>query len=210
MMLYIASRSLDASVLWQPIAFINWLPFFVGKKQALVLPSLTSASCGWVRVRVALRDWAPNLSLQQELPRLPPKSQRKAAEAASSPPCGASANASDPPQPEGCEADTVSLPSPGSGEEGLRFNSEVPAKPTASSATVGAPRGAVVAVRTDARPAAKEKPRKRQLGKLPMPDDAKDYLGCAKCKYTYIGCATCRRKVGLVLNADETAWTWAT
>ncbi|CAJ1370296.1 unnamed protein product [Effrenium voratum] len=140
----------------------------------------------------------------------PVAGKRKAAEAAGSPPCGASANASDPPQPEGCEADAVSLPSPGSGEEGLHFNSALPAKPTASSATVGAPRGAVEAVPTDERPAAKEKPRKRQLGKLPMPDDAKDYLGCTKCKYSNIGCATCRRKVGLVLNADETAWTWAT
>ena len=66
------------------------------------------------------------------------------------------------------------------------------------------------------RPAAgpKARPKRRCLSKLPFPDGAIEALnelklkGHTKCRSSKFGCAECRKKVGLVLNEDETAWQW--
>ena len=55
-----------------------------------------------------------------------------------------------------------------------------------------------------AKPAAGGK--QKQLGRLPKPEGVK--LGCCKCRKSSAGCAECRRKAGLILNAEQTAWIY--
>ena len=93
-------------------------------------------------------------------------------------------------------AKEVSLPS---GEEEFVAAEALPA--TSSSAAQGAPARAVVAP---------PPPKAKHLGRLPLPPGAREEiekLGHSKCRRK--GCPSCRQKVGLVLNADETAWVWA-
>eukprot|EP00435_Cladocopium_sp_Y103_P075707 s119_g63.t1 len=51
--------------------------------------------------------------------------------------------------------------------------------------------------------ASKAAPKRRQLGRLPMP--ASVTLGCSRRRYSQIGCAQCRRAAGLVLNPAGSA-----
>ena len=47
------------------------------------------------------------------------------------------------------------------------------------------------------------------LGKLPFPPDSQGRLGCSKCKRnTTRGCLECRKRIGLILNEDRSAWVW--
>ena len=61
---------------------------------------------------------------------------------------------------------------------------------------------------------AKSQPKRRCLSKLPFPDGAIEALeelkrkGHTKCRTSKFGCAECRKKAGLVLNEDGTAWQW--
>ena len=51
-----------------------------------------------------------------------------------------------------------------------------------------------------------DKPKRKQLGRLPMPAGVQ--LGCPRCRQSKIGCAGCRKAAGLVLNDDESAWVF--
>jgi hypothetical protein len=51
--------------------------------------------------------------------------------------------------------------------------------------------------------------KKKCPGWLPLPEGAREKiaeLNHSKCRKK--GCPDCRRKIGLVLNDDHTAWTW--
>ena len=52
------------------------------------------------------------------------------------------------------------------------------------------------------------RPPRRHLGRLPMPAGAAALLGCTRCRYSASGCQQCRKKAGIQLNQDETAWIW--
>ena len=58
--------------------------------------------------------------------------------------------------------------------------------------------------------------KRKCLGKLPFPDGAIEALqrikesGHTKCRNSQFGCQERRKKAGLVLNADESAWEWKT
>lgn len=67
---------------------------------------------------------------------------------------------------------------------------------------------APAALKRPASSASSRPPKRRMLGRLPMPPDAKDYLGCSKCRDDPVGCKQCRAWCGLVLNEDETRWVW--
>jgi hypothetical protein len=129
------------------------------------------------------------------------------------------------------EGDHISLPSPGLEEE---FQPAAEPRPaTVSSAALGAPpRTAVeapVPKAAGAKPTAKSKAKakakangqakgtakakagnkKKCPGWLPLPEGAREKiaeLNHSKCRKK--GCPDCRRKIGLVLNDDHTAWTW--
>lgn len=61
---------------------------------------------------------------------------------------------------------------------------------------------------------AKSQAKRPCLSKLPFPDGAIAALnelkrrGHTKCRDSKFGCAECRKKAGLVLNEDGTAWQW--
>lgn len=87
----------------------------------------------------------------------------------------------------------------------------------------GAPAGIVLPEdeRVKKRPAAAPKvkaaaPKRKCLSKLPFPDGAIEALqrikdsGHNKCRASKFGCQECRKRAGLVLNADEAAWEWKT
>ena len=97
--------------------------------------------------------------------------------------------------------ENVSLPSAEESEE-PGFVPAAPVHPTGSSAGLGAPHHAVV------EPPAPAK--RRALGWLPMPEGARDKISTlqhSKCRAK--GCPDCRKKIGLVLNHDQSAWVWS-
>ena len=122
--------------------------------------------------------------------------------AAAAAPCGSSDAAEDP--------DHVSLPSPDAAEDNF-LPANGPKPPTASSAAAGAPpRTAVEVPQPKAKQAAAAKPKRRKaVGWLPLPEGAREKiaeLNHSKCRSR--GCPDCRKRVGLILNEDESAWIW--
>ena len=99
--------------------------------------------------------------------------------------------------------DEVSLPSEAE-EQPENFASVPPTEPTDASAIHGAPPGAVV----PPLPSNGNKKRKAP-GWLPLPEGAREKIAARKhSKCRSKGCPECRKKIGLILNADETAWIW--
>ena len=101
------------------------------------------------------------------------------------------------------DEDRVSLPS-ATGEQQEQFEAVPAVEPTSASAAHGAPAGAVV------EPAPRPGNKKRKAhGWLPLPEGAREKIAARKhSKCRSKGCPDCRKKIGLILNADETAWIW--
>lgn len=119
------------------------------------------------------------------------------------------------------DEDEVTLPS----DTEPAFEAGRPKPATEASATAGAPPRAVVTAPAETEPSkpkkrkteakAKAEPRpkkeakKKAPGWLPKPADAKEKMAAlnhGKCRSR--GCPECRRRIGLVLNSDETAWVY--
>lgn len=104
-------------------------------------------------------------------------------------------------------------------DDALQPSAKSQMKPaTAASASGGAPPKAVVEFTTPAvakskataKSGSKPKARpKKAVGWLPLPPGAREAYAernHSKCRGT--GCPDCRKKVGLILNEDESAWIW--
>ena len=135
------------------------------------------------------------------------------------------------------QEDNVSLPSPDS-QSPKEFQAADSLQPaTAGSAAAGAPPRTVVEAppktaskckpktaaaakckpkvkakckpKVKAKAAAKPALKRKAPGWLPLPDGAREKmqkLNHSKCRGK--GCPACRQKIGLILNAEETAWVW--
>ena len=74
------------------------------------------------------------------------------------------------------------------------------AKAKGKAKATGGPRAA-------AEPKAAVHQKRPQLGRLPKPDGV--IIGCTKCNYSRTsGCAQCRKRAGLILNEEQTAWIY--
>lgn len=115
---------------------------------------------------------------------------------------------SDPELPDAVDRAAAPKSNPGAGA------------PAGARGRGGAPPGIVYMADQEVkkRPAAAPKAasKRKCLAKLPFPDGASEALqrikdsGHTKCRNSKFGCQECRKKAGLVLNADESAWEWKT
>ena len=116
-------------------------------------------------------------------------------------------------------SDIVALPS----DPEPAFEAGSPKPATGASAAAGAPPHAVITPgevepkskkrKTGSEAKPKKEPKKQNKkspGWLPLPADAKEKMAALKhSKCRSRGCPECRRRIGLVLNADETAWVYS-
>lgn len=132
---------------------------------------------------------AKKLAAKNKLMKRPTASDAVVAEAAAPSP-----NAAAPSQ-----EDIVSLPDTPQDD----FEAVPAVEATPASGAHGAPPGVVV-------PALPANPKKRKApGWLPLPAGAREKMAALKhSKCRSKGCPDCRKKIGLILNTEETEWIW--
>lgn len=99
--------------------------------------------------------------------------------------------------PSAHETDTEG---PALAEPKAKAKAKAKGKAKAKAKATGTPKAA-------AKPEAAAKQKRPQFGRLPKPDGVK--IGCSKCNYSKTsGCAQCRKRAGLILNEEQTAWIY--